>query len=273
MRIGVISDIHVDINRGYDIYGALTEAVREQQAEGLIIAGDISENSDEVLAFMERLNRDGIRSWFVPGNHDMWDLGGALAGGDTWKVWEKYCASPFCLGGRGPEHDAELPGGWVLIGDIGWYDYSLASAKFTAEELSVKSFGGRTWMDSYNAHWGMTDRELDEKMRSMLEARIAARTAEGKKIILVTHMLTHPYFKVLRPGMWEYFNAFLGSSAYAELCMKYGVKMSLMGHVHHRQELADQGVRYICACLGYHSEWKTDDCRKETADALRVFEI
>lgn len=273
MRIGVISDIHVDINRDYDIYGALTEAVRGQGADLLVIAGDISENSDELLAFMDRLNTDGIPSRFVPGNHDMWDVGGTYAGGDTWKVWEKYCASPWCLSGPDTKHDLELPGGWVLIGDIGWYDYSLASAKFTAEELSKKKFGGRTWMDSYKAHWGMTDRELDEKMRSMLEARISARTAEGKKIILVTHMLTHPYFKVLRPGMWEYFNAFLGSSAYAELCMKYGVKMSLMGHVHHRQELTDQGVRYICACLGYHSEWKTDDCRKETAEALKVFEI
>ncbi len=269
MRIGLISDIHVDINRGYDIYGALTEAVRDAGAERLIIAGDISENANEVLSFMERLNGDGIPSVFVPGNHDMWDIGGALEGRDTWKVWEKYRNSPWCLSGR----DEELPGDWVLIGDIGWYDYSLASAKFTPEELSKKSYGGRTWMDSYNAHWGMTDRALDEKMRSMLETRIASRTTEGKKVILVTHMLTHPYFKVLRPGMWEYFNAFLGSSAYAELCMKYGVKMSLMGHVHHRQELEDQGIRYLCACLGYHSEWKTDDCRKETAEALQVFEI
>ena len=53
MRIGVISDIHVDINREYDIYGALTEAVRGQQAERLIIAGDINAGDTVTMRYDE----------------------------------------------------------------------------------------------------------------------------------------------------------------------------------------------------------------------------
>lgn len=269
MKIGVISDIHTDINKDYDVYGAIVSCSKRQGLDMLIIPGDINENSDTALSFVEKLNKEaGLRTYFVPGNHDMWDLRGELAGKDTNLVHAKYKASEWCLSG----HDLEI-GDYVFVGDVGWYDYSFASAKYTTCELSTKTIDGRTWMDSYNAHWGMSDIEVNQMMLDALEERIVRAKAAGKKVIMVTHHLTHPYFKVLRHGQWEFLNAFLGSSEYAIMCEKYGVEMSLMGHVHHRQELFDRGTNYVCPNLGYHTEWKTKDVEHEVEDSMYIFEI
>ena len=47
MRIGVISDLHYDLNENYgetDFYYTLHEIVTEQQIDLLVIGGDISNN-------------------------------------------------------------------------------------------------------------------------------------------------------------------------------------------------------------------------------------
>ncbi|WP_197073662.1 hypothetical protein NYE80_07795 [Paenibacillus sp. FSL H7-0357] len=95
---------------------------------------------------------------------------------------------------------------------------------------------------------------------------------QGKNIIIVTHMLTHPFFKVPLPNKrWEYFNAFLGSTEYLNLCRKYKVRYSIMGHVHYRKQHRDQGTEFICACLGNRNEWKTSDTGTEIAMTSVVF--
>ena len=59
----------------------------------------------------------------------------------------------------------------------------------------------------------------------------------------------HPYF--------QRFNAFLGSQAFHQLFVKYGVKDVVFGHLHHRHySRVIDGVRYHMRPLGYIREWK-----------------
>jgi hypothetical protein len=82
-------------------------------------------------------------------------------------------------------------------------------------------------------------------------------------------------FTVQNPGpQWKYFNAFLGSPEYGELALRYGTKLSVCGHVHHRQQVVRDKTRFVCPCLGYVTEWPTPaDPEKQIAQALQVFEL
>ena len=133
MKIAVISDIHVDINREYPVVDCLAFYVKEQHADLLLVAGDLSEHADETIetaALLEQ--KSGCRVFYVPGNHDMWSEDFDKA--DTDSIYKRYLEDPRCLSGsiqllRGTN------GPFALIGDIGWYDYSFSNAFYPEEEL------------------------------------------------------------------------------------------------------------------------------------------
>ena len=104
MRIGVISDLHVDLNGGEagprTYAGYLSDAARAKGVELLLIAGDLSNRWDLTLRTLEEIQeRAAVRVLFVPGN---------LA--------------------RGP---VELPGGWAVAGAMGWYDFAFGHPRFS----------------------------------------------------------------------------------------------------------------------------------------------
>ena len=55
MRIGLISDLHVDINEAFPILELTAETAGMQSVDALVIAGDISETQDQTIKAVERL--------------------------------------------------------------------------------------------------------------------------------------------------------------------------------------------------------------------------
>ena len=56
MRVGLISDLHIDINKDYPIVELTAETAAEKKmADVLVIAGDISETQNQTLQAIERL--------------------------------------------------------------------------------------------------------------------------------------------------------------------------------------------------------------------------
>ena len=47
MRVGLISDLHIDINKDYPIVELTAETAAEQMTDVLVIAGDISETQNK----------------------------------------------------------------------------------------------------------------------------------------------------------------------------------------------------------------------------------
>ena len=54
MRVGLISDLHIDINKDYPIVELTAETAAEQMTDVLVIAGDISETQNQTLQAIER---------------------------------------------------------------------------------------------------------------------------------------------------------------------------------------------------------------------------
>lgn len=306
VRIGLISDIHVDLNRiqGEEVVTSLLalEAVR-RKLDILLLAGDISSDYALSLKTIKALeDASCVRVLFVPGNHDIWNEN--YPGRTAWESYEALLEHPGNLA-RGA---AALSAGWTAVGDLGWYDFAYGDPSFSRADFKRMSYGKRTWQDKIKSVWDRSTLDMHRLFMERLEKRLieAAKTnavkksanvnfvaaatnamqdadqavsldsgATGQKIIFVTHVVQIREFTVQNPGpQWKYFNAFLGSPEYGELALRYGTKLSVCGHVHHRQQYVRGETRFVCPCLGYVTEWPAPaDPEKQIAETLQVFEL
>lgn len=271
MKIGVISDLHIDRYKNTTEYipvfeRTLAEVIKDRGVELLIIAGDISNNYDITTLFIRNVKRlSGIDIYFIPGNHDLWSGGEQT---DSYGLLKAYESLPECLI-RSP---LTINDEWIIVGHPAWYDYSYASERFSYERLNKRAYYGGTWQDKVNIDWKMSDPEVSKSFRKVIEKDLLS--AGDKKIILVTHVVTHKRFRVPMPHrLFDYYNAFIGTSDMDDLYEQYNIKYSVMGHVHFRHHIEEADTTYICACLGYKREWRTDDMSYEINDSLFVFEI
>ena len=271
MKIGLISDIHVDINMigGQEIVSDLLAAeVRRRGLDILLVAGDISSDYELSLATVDRLvASSGARVFFIPGNHDIWNQRhpGLLA----WDTYNALLGHPSNLA-RGP---ILLDGNWAIVGDIGWYDFAYGDSSFTRDDFERMQYGERTWQDKIYSLWDRGTLEVHAMFMERLG--LALDAVKGKKIILATHVVQVPEFTVSPAGpMWKYFNAFLGSPDYGRLCRERDVELAVCGHVHYRKKVKKGGTEFVCPCLGYTIEWAAPpDPKAEIAKTLTVYEL
>jgi putative phosphoesterase len=251
MKIGVLSDIHVDIDHRAPeaVTEALATVVVENGTDALIIAGDIANDYRTTLKTLSRLEaRSGVRVLFVPGNHDIWNEHHPRL-----TAWDIYDALREFGGNlaNGPQALAE---GWVAIGDLGWYDYSFGGPEYSQAEFDRMQIDGRLWQDKVKAVWGRSTLDMHAFFYARIEDQLL-RLA-GKRVILVTHVVPIRPFTVQPPNAaWNYLNAFLGSARYGELALRHAVPYAICGHVHYRREEIREGTHFICQCLNYAREW------------------
>jgi len=275
MRIGLISDIHVDINRvgGEEIVtGLLAAESRSRKLDILLVAGDISSDYRLTLETVDRLAAEsGARFLFVPGNHDIWNEHyPELKAFDTYNA---LLAHPANIA-REP---ALLDGNWAIVGDLGWYDYTYGDQSFSFDDFDRMQYGERTWQDKIKSIW---DRgTLDVHRMFMERLRSALDSVAGRNIVMATHVVQIPEFTVSPPDtMWKYFNAFLGSPEYGKLSQGRNVALSVCGHVHYRRRVRKAFTEFVCPCLGYGAEWaaregQPADPAREIAETLVVYEL
>ena len=270
MKIGVLSDLHVDLTR--DIYGkilrGLIAAVNDNDVGTMIIAGDVANDYKVTLDFLHKLEQEtGVRCLFVPGNHDIWnEKHPHKTGWDTYEAMQSFSGNLA----NGP---VALTDDWVAIGDLGWYDYSFGSPEYSRADFDRMQIKGRLWQDKVKAVWGKSTIEMHQYFRRKLETQLDAN--RHRNIILVTHVLPIVDFTVQPPNrIWRYLNAFLGSRQYGEMALKFSVKYSISGHVHYRRQISYEHTTFICNCLNYASQWvDNDDPQLEVRRAFKTIEI
>ncbi|AEI43899.1 metallophosphoesterase [Paenibacillus mucilaginosus] len=272
MKISVVSDLHIDTyppSAAAGILDALCTVVQERSPGLLLIAGDLSSDyrlTLEALGEIER--RTGLPCLMVPGNHDVWNRHVPQLG--TWDIYNRLLDYLHNLA-RGPYR---VNGEWVVIGDLGWYDFSLGDPRFTQEEFLRMEYGGRVWNDREFAPWDRPAPEMHRYFVEKLEAQLEAH--RGSRILLVTHAVPHRHFTVPLPNeTWSYFNAFLGSEAYADLIARHtdSIRYAVCGHVHYRKRLTFHRTELICSCLGYAKEWRSSDVLEEMRRAVTDLEL
>ncbi|ATF65123.1 phosphoesterase [Streptococcus gordonii] len=229
-RIGFMSDLHLDSNQfGHFELETLKYILKKERIDHLHIAGDLSNDLAHIsLPFIEELRQELTIS-FNLGNHDMLGLSEQEISGYDFQVQQF--------------------GQTKLISFSGWYDYSFVPEKSKEEHLRTKN---NFWFDR------RLDRELDDPSltaHSLFQLEKLLASLDGP-IIIAMHFVPHQDFLYNHP-YFQRFNAFLGSQAFHQLFIKYGVKDVVFGHLHHRNHSrVIDGVRYHMRPLGYVREWK-----------------
>lgn len=57
MKLGVISDIHLDVNEQYPVVELLAKEAERRKLEGLLLAGDISNGPKSTLRHLEQMKK------------------------------------------------------------------------------------------------------------------------------------------------------------------------------------------------------------------------
>ncbi len=246
MKIGCISDLHIKQDNSEEYCQELISYYITNNLDLLLIAGDISENPIMTIEFVKSLNIE-INVKYVPGNHDLWNKNGKYS---TENSYQLFLADSNCLLNK----CMQLTDEYCIVGHIGWYDYSLGE-NYDEQQFAQMSLNKRTWNDVKYIDWKLDNKQICDNFNVQIEQLI---NKTDKKVILLTHMISHPNFKVnfdpKRSGK-DYFNAFLGSLDLHYLTHNPQVKYAICGHVHYRQTIYENDCKYILPCLCSSSQW------------------
>lgn len=83
-----------------------------------------------------------------------------------------------------------------MIGDLGWYDYTMASPEYTEEQLDAMTMGWQNMADKLFNQWTTDNRSQTKRCLRQLEEQLEA--CGDLPILAVTHMLPVDEFLVCR---------------------------------------------------------------------------
>lgn len=272
MKVAIVSDIHVDINKDYEVFDSLNRILQEREVDTLLIAGDITSDPDQTLKWIHEFADASHKNiYFVPGNHDLWN--GSKLHKNTDEIYQMLARDEHCICDK-----TVMIGDCALIGDVGWFDYSFGNhEKFTTQDFEKMSRNGRTWQDSLFNDWTKHNHKTSDAFLKKLERRIVECRNQNpcQKILLMTHMISNEMYKVPEDiADWSYFNAFLGTKKLERLCVEQQVTYSVCGHVHYRHTEEKDGVVWMCRCLNYHTEWQGEkDVYEQLKEAIEILDL
>ncbi|MBP2622537.1 metallophosphoesterase [Streptococcus oricebi] len=229
-RLAIMSDLHIDSNAfGTFELETLIQTLKARKIDQLHLAGDISNDFyGRSQTFIDRLSQDFQVSYNL-GNHDMLGLS------------EQEISSQ--------DLQVQSIGSSQLVSLAGWYDYSFVPQLSLDQHLKNKN---NFWFDR-RLKRAKSDPLITQ---DLLERLKEALQGLAGPILVAMHFVPHQVFLFEHP-YFRRFNAFMGSQAFHQVFLDFGVKEVVFGHLHHRykRRLID-GIGYQAKPLGYIREWQ-----------------
>lgn len=268
-RVAFGSDFHVDVTKR-NVLSAVKNYLKNNRVDIFCFAGDMSADIRLTVQCLREIEQElGIKVCAVTGNHEMWDE----SFDDSFQVIDFFNR-------EGKDFSVHVNpyefGDWVILGNMGWYDYSTAQPYFTHEQLDQMSYGGSRWNDKLYCRWnGKTNKEVAHIL--LEDLKIQLDSYKGKNIILLSHVVPYQECVMVKHNKsWDYFNAFIGNVHIGKLADDYGVRIAHFGHTHFRYWKKNKaGVQIICTPLGYYGEWSTPtkEIQKEIEKCIPILEL
>lgn len=228
-KLAIMSDLHIDLNHfGPFENRTLLDTLKSQQVSHLHIAGDLANHYElDALPFLQELSQE-LNVTHNLGNHDMLDLSEV-----------EIQALDFQLHTFGQRQ---------LLAFHGWYDYS-----FSDESLDrILKRKQQLWFDR-RLERPASDPELCQTTLTRLETEL--KQLDTDQLIVAMHFVPHQDFTMTHERFAP-FNAYLGSQAFHDLFVRYGVGDVVFGHAHRSYgDVTIDGVTYHSRPLGYRREW------------------
>ena len=270
VKVAISVDNHFDVNHvdGFEMLKHQAAYLVEHGYQVYVNAGDTYNDFTKTLAYYQALQRevgDQVIIRFLAGNHDM--VKGATYAEIQSDVDPLYLHEKFL----------SVPGtNAVIVGNNGWYDYSLAQLGKSKTSAEYAQWKRAFWIDS------AIDSPISdlERMQRVLDTTKAALVANrGKRIIYVTHfvpILGAMVYAVDRQS-WQMATALMGSAKLGDLLTNRASAV-VFGHEHFRDAPKLLGkTTYYHQPLGYGLkrlfEWQSTDWLTEWRDTLVTLEV
>ncbi|WP_225047722.1 metallophosphoesterase [Lacticaseibacillus kribbianus] len=269
MRLAFSVDNHVDVNRLDAAAVAAQQAayLTEQGIDYYINAGDTFNDFGKTRDFFHHLAALAPHTVvrFLAGNHDLVQgIDYATAQGP---------ADPLYL----HERTLAVPGtDTVIIGNNGWYDYTLAPVDLGKTPAEFAQWKRAYWIDGAIPQ-PVSDQARMNRVLATTEAALDA--SAGKRVIYVTHFVPTPLLMVYAPDhpRWQMATAVMGSARLGQLLESRRVADVVFGHLHRRDAPLTVGqTTYWHRPMGYGiarlNEWATPDWFTEWRRTLVVLQ-
>ncbi|MEH0551387.1 metallophosphoesterase family protein [Streptomyces sp. B21-101] len=257
-RLLAISDLHI----GYAENRALVEAmVPETDEDWLLVAGDVSESTDDIRWALKTLASRFRKVVWAPGNHELWTYPTdpvTLRGVARYEHLVDLCRDLGVTSPEDPYPVWEGPGGPVAVAPLFLlYDYSFLPAGCTTKEegLAYAEGTGIVCNDEYLLYPDpYPSREAWCRARVAETGRRLAAIPADLPTVLVNHypLHRHPMDVLWHPefAMW------CGTALTADWHRRFRVEAMVYGHLHIPRTTRQDGVRFEEVSVGYPREWR-----------------
>lgn len=277
MRIAISSDNHLDVNH---LDPALVQAEQaawlvDHQVEAYFHVGDLFNDFAQTRDWFAALNQQlagQVGVYYVAGNHDML--------GEIDQADLEELVAPGYLHRR----FVDLPGtDWRVIGNNGWYDYSLAQLEATPAEIA--QWKRVYWIDA-SIHQDLSDGARMVRVARQVKAQVTAAEAAGKRVILLTHFVPAAALvppmpaTITKPRLqrfWQMYNAMLGSRVLGDWLVDHpSVERVVYGHLHgHHAPITVGPQTYFNPAVGVkrRHEWQHDQFMDQWTGQMLVWDL
>jgi 3',5'-cyclic AMP phosphodiesterase CpdA len=257
-RLLAISDLHVR----YPENRAIVEDLRPtSDGDWLIVAGDVAERVDDVMAALAVLRERFAAVIWVPGNHELWTRSKdpvPLRGEHRYRHLVQACRELGVLTPEDPFPVWTGNGGPAVVAPLFLlYDYSfLPEGTSTAAEGLAAAYRAGVVCTDEHLLWPdpWPDRAAWCAARVAYSRDRLAECDPELPTVLVNHWpLTRLPTRVLRHPE---FSLWCGTQETADWHVRYRATSVVYGHLHIPRVTWEDGVRFVEASLGYPREWR-----------------
>lgn len=282
MRIGFISDLHIDFNRHHKFPEVMAKLIVEEELDTVVFLGDTATGAEGAIGFYDKLSaltKAQIRA--VPGNHDIYAEKAVHLTAD---LIEREAESNLKKILYHPKYsllvNPVVTKRWAVTGLGGWFDYSFEKnfPEIDFEKASQNFVSKYLWPDEKLIHGGKSDYRRDRKqvihdIRLIKEA-FDQEECKGKRRCVAMHMLPTKSLITKYPvPFYSKFTNQLGSERYRSFFENNNVELSISGHSHMPKKIVKNGIVYVNVSLGYNFQWSNpSDALEEIRKVMYVLE-
>ncbi|MBV5268846.1 MAG: metallophosphoesterase [Afipia sp.] len=256
MLLWVMSDLHVELTRGWD----LPAGAARPHFDVLVVAGDLMPRMERgVKWLLERVTDHPVI--YVAGNHEAY-------GTDLDRTIEKARIAAAGTNVYILENDSVIISGTVFLGAIGWTDFNL----FGNPERAMRIAG-----EAMNDYRRIRVENYTRRLRPMhtlgrhLQTRafLQRELAKPKTLprVAITHMGFHA--EAIRRG----FEHDLSSAAYTSADPIAGADLWIYGHTHESRDFRAGATRVVSNAKGYGPWRPNESWENPDFDPALVIEI
>jgi 3',5'-cyclic AMP phosphodiesterase CpdA len=257
-RLLAISDLHVNQRPNR----AALDGLPAHPDDWLIVAGDVGEKPEHLVAALDALVPRFARVIWTPGNHDLWCPPGAdperTHGQARYDELVAICRTRGVLTPEDPY--VAWPGepGAIVVPMFLLFDYTFrpddvaaADAIDWARKTGVVS-GDEQMIDP--SPWPSVAAWCHARCEATA-ARLDALPADARTV-LINHWPLR--YDLARPPRVPRFSIWSGTTRTTDWAQRYRALAVVSGHLHLRTTLWRHGVRYEEVSLGYPRDWRPE---------------